>query len=156
MFIHPNFVTLIGLLMVIPFLYNLYYDRSLLECVLYFRIIYELDCFDGSIARTCNKITKYGALFDVISDNIRFILVSFVIIYKLKDRLNSLQLSFITLITLVIIYTMIKSTMNEMKSKKMRYDNDNYYKINYFESLINDFSYLQIIVLTLIKLYLLN
>ena len=105
-FIHPNFVTLIGLFMVIPFLYNLYYDRSILECVLFFIIIYELDCFDGSIARTCNKITKYGALFDIISDTIRFILVSFVILYKLKDILNSLQLSFITLITLVIIYIM--------------------------------------------------
>jgi len=143
--------------MVIPFLYNLYYDRSLLECVLFFIIIYELDCFDGSIARTCNKITKYGALFDVISDNIRFILVSFVIIYKLKDRLNSLQLSIVILIVLVFIYTGIKIIMNEINSKKMRYDNDDYYKINYFESFIHDFSYFpQIIVLILVKLYLLN
>lgn len=74
-YIHPNIITLMGLvtdLLILSFIIHGY----LIPIGLGFFIRYSCDCLDGAVARKYNKVSDIGGLLDTIADStLIFILV---------------------------------------------------------------------------------
>jgi len=79
-FIHPNVISMVGFLFVIPILYNLYKNRSVCELIILGFIRQFFDCLDGTVARSCNTCSLFGAKLDIGLDFVTFILISIYII----------------------------------------------------------------------------
>ena len=61
--VHPNTVTLIGALLIIPIVFNILHDQSGIVLVLLLIARYILDALDGTLARNCDTGSKLGCLF---------------------------------------------------------------------------------------------
>ena len=64
-------------------------DSLLVLCLFMLRVI--LDMLDGSVARKCDKITKFGGWLDQTMDNIFYPVIFFTLLYvngKLKSILG--------------------------------------------------------------------
>ncbi len=89
--ISPNTISIVGFLFVIPILLNLSYKRSLLELLILAFIKQFFDCLDGTVARTCNTGSVFGAKLDILLDTIFGIIISLYafqhIIYKPKTNI---------------------------------------------------------------------
>lgn len=98
-FISPNFITLCGSLLIIPIVNNLLKKGSLIVFLSLMITRHFLDCLDGSVARMCNKYSRFGALFDVISDIALFLSICCVAIFELARKRKTL----VNVISLIII-----------------------------------------------------
>ena len=67
--ITPNQITIFRLL-VTPLVFWLIYQENYLVGIVTFLLAAFTDALDGSLARTQNKITKFGMLFDPLADKI--------------------------------------------------------------------------------------
>lgn len=103
--LHPNDITLLGLLTIIPILKNLYNNEPVDILVMWLVIRAVLDCLDGAVARQCNKESKEGAIFDITSDLLCASLIALIVVTKLwntKFRIVSVLVSISLLHSLVI------------------------------------------------------
>lgn len=80
--VHPNFVTLTGLLSSLASSYFYYKSEPLIGALLFTSCLI-LDSTDGRVARGLGKQSKMGAILDSISDKSRSFLVSLAIIINL-------------------------------------------------------------------------
>ena len=71
-FISPNVITFLSTLLIIPIVRNLLNKGSISVFLSLMLLRYYLDCLDGSIARECNKQSKFGSIFDILSDSLLF------------------------------------------------------------------------------------
>jgi phosphatidylserine synthase len=88
--IHPNVITIIAGLMIFPIISNILYDGDVWYLILLFLVRHILDCLDGSVARKCNKVSKFGAYLDLSFDYIFFLSIYLAIGYKsvqIKNRI---------------------------------------------------------------------
>lgn len=99
-FISPNFITLLNILMIIPIIDNLINKKSFKMFLVLIIFRNYLDFLDGSVARKCNKTSKFGAVFDTISDLLYFLILTSVLIYNMRQNKNN-----IPLIVLLICFT---------------------------------------------------
>ena len=119
-FVNPNVITLLGLLMMIPILMNLYYDGSTatLICMVIFKQF--LDCLDGSVARVNKKSTNFGVFFDTLCDFITIIGYLSFSIYKIGKTKKYYYL--LVLLTLLLVY----GFFDEYKNLQTIMENCNY------------------------------
>jgi phosphatidylglycerophosphate synthase len=77
--IHPNIITLFGLMLNFVIFYLIsHHNLHLMFVVLYAR--YLADCLDGAVARKYNKQSKLGGYFDTISDGILLVILTHMIV----------------------------------------------------------------------------
>lgn len=122
--IHPNVITFIALAMSIalPFL-HIYKFHWL---VFSFIIIRQLcDCFDGAVARKCEKTSKLGGFLDTLADFICLFSVFFIILTMFyKDRQVNVVRTF--LFSSIFIISFILINLLIYKSFDFLYDHSRF------------------------------
>ncbi len=68
----PNIVTFIRLILVLPFIYLLAIDESLLALIVFILAVFS-DKLDGALARKLKQETQFGKTFDALTDSIMVI-----------------------------------------------------------------------------------
>lgn len=102
-FITPNVFTSISLIVSLIAIYYIYKRYYRIGGVLFF-IGYFFDCMDGHYARKYNMVSKFGDLYDHISDVSKFVILVIVIINsKIKNRTKKL------FIVLLVVTTLLSS-----------------------------------------------
>lgn len=71
----PNAVTTLGIVVGVALAYNIATGGNLYMALTLAILVSTLDCLDGSIARKCNKGSKFGAKYDLIADLVKTALV---------------------------------------------------------------------------------
>lgn len=84
-YINPNFITFINTLLIIPILYNLYYNLDINIFIMLNIGRAILDISDGAIARKYNMTSTFGKYFDFISD-VTYWMGIFIITYYKTGR----------------------------------------------------------------------
>ena len=87
-FFDPNLITTVGLLVTLLAAYFFYYDKPLCIIILLIILRSALDIYDGMIARKCNKTSKFGKYFDIISDSIFSLLFILLTYSKINKKYN--------------------------------------------------------------------
>lgn len=158
-FISPNLITFLGLLLTIPICQNLLNKGSTTEFVCLALLRYFMDCLDGSVARKCNKKSKFGAIFDVVADAISNIIQYLVVLYIIfkKEKTNVLLNTIIILIIISVIIGFIYDIKNEIFNDRSGSLKNN--SPHYFDNKITKFLHDNLLILTIsgylpIKLYL--
>jgi phosphatidylglycerophosphate synthase len=105
-FIHPNFITIINLLLSIPLAFNLHNDGKIIYFIIIVFFNRFLDLLDGSIARSCDKQSKIGSILDILCD---FLVVStglIMFIYKiLKSNIHkNIKITVVIFIAILLLY----------------------------------------------------
>ncbi len=108
----PNGLTTIGLILALLGIYSFYKDYNFLGGLLFF-ISYYFDCADGKMARKYNMFSKYGDLYDHMSDLIKLFLLFYVFYIKSFNK-------FIKVLVLTII--MFTITMFHMNCQEIIYN----------------------------------
>lgn len=92
-FIHPNYVTISNMFLIIPLVYSIINKSSFPIFIILVCIRAALDCLDGSIARACSTTSKLGAILDTVGDSLALISVALAVIYLmyLKNDVNMLM-----------------------------------------------------------------
>ena len=155
--IHPNTVTLIGALLIIPIVFNILYDQSTIVLILLLIARYILDGLDGTLARKCDTGSKLGAYLDLGFDYLFFIVIYCALAYKIiSDKLlakyilqNPFKIILISIaVCLFIVYNYYFITeIVELNSEKK-------IKINKWNQLIQDNSLILFLVVGLLIKYL--
>ena len=81
----PNMITTLSVVFSIISVYYLYNRFFVLASVLYI-LSYFCDCLDGYVARKYNMISKFGDMYDHISDVVSFVLYN-IVLYMINSRL---------------------------------------------------------------------
>jgi phosphatidylglycerophosphate synthase len=107
-YIHPNQITIFGILMNIVSIYYLFFLPDLnnygisFSMILFFRWL--ADCLDGNVARKYNKTSKLGNILDTCSDMMMMIIYYFYLFTRIQ---NNIFASFLTVVYSFIGYFMI-------------------------------------------------
>ena len=80
----PNLITTISLFSGLLSVYLLNNEHFIPSAILWF-ISYYFDCADGKMARKFNMTSKFGDLYDHLSDILKHILLFYILYIKLKD-----------------------------------------------------------------------
>lgn len=157
-FISPNLITFLGLLLTIPICQNLLNKGSTTEFMCLVLLRYFMDCLDGSVARKCNKKSKFGAIFDIVSDTISNLIIALLILYiiiKTKKNVLLNTIIILSIISVIInIYMVLKYEIFNDRSGSLK-NNSSHYFDNKIIKLIHDNMLILIISGYLpIKLYL--
>jgi phosphatidylglycerophosphate synthase len=140
--IHPNIITIIGILINILSLYTFFANYKVLTGILFF-LRTLCDSLDGMVARYYNKVTNFGGVLDAFADCFMVSTISFIFFYyfHLKFYIN-LILSILCGFS-VFIYLIINDALfihsNITINPKMTY-------IDIFPFLIYNNTYLSIII----------
>ena len=98
----PNTLTTFSLLFGILSIYNLKIGNTKHSSILWI-LSFIFDCFDGNYARKYNMETKFGDLYDHISDITKFILLSHIMYILKPNKLKSYLIIIILLLALSFI-----------------------------------------------------
>jgi phosphatidylglycerophosphate synthase len=107
----PNTLTTISLVFSIVsaiFFYHNYYEAA----VIFFIISYIYDCTDGFYARKYGMTSKFGDLYDHVSDWFKIALISFVMYKKNSSKFIKYVPFMLVLITLMIIQFGCQETLH--------------------------------------------
>lgn len=116
-FIHPNIITILGGILSIFLCINIIYKKDILVAILLAFLIQLCDCLDGSIARTCNKQSKFGALLDNTVDILKFTIItlSFLIVL-FQFKFTSVHYIVVSFVIIFMIYFIIMWFVKEKDS----------------------------------------
>lgn len=107
-FIHPNIVTLTSLFLVKPLIDNIVLKKSMKGFLTIGFLKYIIDCFDGSIARKCNKKSYFGSILDYTIDSLFYNIVYY---FFYKKCLNIISNNSLKIVIHVIYLYWIKSNI---------------------------------------------
>lgn len=99
--IHPNYITGFGFILNFIILYYLCFHNNKIDDVILIGLLFSrwlADCLDGNVARKYNKTSKFGNIFDSVSDMILEIIIIF---YFCKNINNT---NFTTIIILICVF----------------------------------------------------
>lgn len=85
--LHPNVVTLLGMVLLFP-LFHALKNKSTILVLLILLVRSYLDNLDGELARKCNKTTKFGGVLDLVNDTIGHALLGSFILMLLIPSLK--------------------------------------------------------------------
>ncbi len=134
--LHPNFVTLLGLLCGLIAFFSLCVGKVYLT-IFFLCLSAFFDILDGTVARLTNKTSKFGAYFDLISDKLveclilvgfYFYMPHFVVTY------------FVTLIVLIFNFSTVSlknSLFYEKNPMQIQYDFSNFERNSCFFAYIS-------------------
>ncbi len=124
----PNGLTTISLVLGLLGVYSLYKDYNFLGGLL-FLISYYFDCADGKMARKYEMFSKYGDIYDHVSDLVKLILLFYV--FYIKSFTKFIKILIITLI--LFTFTMFYMNCQELiYNKKSESGYLNIFNINIF------------------------
>lgn len=117
--ISPNFITFLGLILNFIILYILFYknvkQKNIFIVFIFIMCLRWLfDNLDGGIARKYNKTSKFGQLFDSLSDDMLFLIFVLYFYNMLKKNKNT-KLSIITFIYIIIIIYIILNVCHNIQ-----------------------------------------
>jgi len=128
-YIHPNIITISGLIINFYIYYLLYTPHSNIYLLTFFMIYRWLaDCLDGAVARKYNKGSKLGHHLDTISD----IILGFICINYIQSFIFNLSFNYSLLIYLIFLFILNK-TFNFIET------HDNLKKIKNNKAILNNF-----------------
>lgn len=87
----PNMLTTYSVMFKVMAVLTLWYNKLLAFCVLYF-VSYIFDCMDGFMARKYKMYSIIGDMYDHISDNVTYLAIILIVIYKLRSRKKQLAI----------------------------------------------------------------
>lgn len=98
----PNGLTTLSLLLGLLSSYLFYKNHNYIASILFF-LAYFYDCADGHFARKYKMTSKFGDIYDHISDVIKMLVLLYVMYLKSKEK-------FFKLLPLIIILAILAST----------------------------------------------
>ena len=98
----PNLITTISLICGLGSVYSVNKDNYISGAILWF-LSYYFDCADGKMARKFKMTSKFGDIYDHVSDIIKHLLLFYVLYKKLNYNLPQLKLITITIIFIIIL-----------------------------------------------------
>lgn len=116
--VHPNVISVVGFLIVLPILYNIHYRRGVPELLVLAFVRQFFDCLDGTVARRCGTGSMLGAQLDIGLDLLTAVLVSVYVLYRLatappKETYKTVVLSGMIL---VIVFYLGKYMYDKLSS----------------------------------------
>ena len=103
--IHPNIITLSGLIPIYYFYIDMRYNNKPYRALLWLLLTQIIDCLDGEVARQCNKQTNFGSKFDGFVDSIRLsICIHLFLIIVLQLKLKNELFIFIIIFLVLILF----------------------------------------------------
>lgn len=125
--IHPNYITGFGFILNFIILYYLCFHNNKINDVILIGLLFSrwfADCLDGNVARKYGKTSKFGNIFDSVSDIILEIIIIF---YFCKNINNSNFTTIIITISVIralyfIFYKNIFVSHDELKNGKNIFD----------------------------------
>lgn len=147
--IHPNVVTIIGLLINMTFLYI----RKDYKFIFYLFNILRIICdnLDGMIARTYKKTSYIGGLLDTLSDLTHIGVISYIIFKDVFDF--NYFYSFISMSILMCIMVFYMYNINALSNHSNLYDRKNYLIIDYIPIFISQNTYLSVLFLNIFFIF---
>lgn len=115
----PNVLTTYSLVFGLMSAYFFYYSHNLIAICL-FIIAYYYDCADGFFARKYNMTTKFGDIYDHISDVCKIVLIFTIMYYKDSNK-------FITIFPVLLITFSI--SLIHLGCQETLYDKDESYSL---------------------------
>lgn len=101
-FVHPNVLSILGILMDFVILYSaLNYHFLLLGVSLFVR--YSCDCLDGAVARKYNRVSNFGGFLDTLADNTMIFVLAYSITTLLENEYALLIACIITSFNLLYL-----------------------------------------------------
>lgn len=150
-FIHPNIITLSSLFFVKPLINNIVLKKSIKGFLTIGFLKYIIDCFDGSVARKCNKTSYFGSILDFSIDSIFWNISGYFLYKKLLELAsNKFQKIIIHLVYIYCIIANIKRIYFRIMNKT-----ENNEEIN-IEFKIRKFYHDNMLIVDLIKNYLIK
>jgi len=143
-YIHPNLITISGIIMniYIYYLLNNNSDKYILGICLFYRWL--VDILDGAVARKYNKTSKLGNILDTFSDfMIGFILYNYIQKYIFNFSLEVFTFIYIVIISLMIHKYNLLDNHYVIKNKKKNI-------IDYFNGFMVDNSILHYLIFYII------
>lgn len=118
--ISPNLISWLGFFTIIPILNNLEYGRGLVELILLTFCKQFLDCLDGTVARTCGKVSRFGSKLDTFLDMLFIFIIGIYVGKRLiYDSTCNLYLKGILLSIIVLsIYHIAYFLFKKLKAEK--------------------------------------
>lgn len=101
-YIHPNEVTVLGVILTIIIGYVFFYNTSVILLVFLMIIRTLCDIYDGLIARKCNKTTKIGKNLDILSDTLLALIILTIAFFKINNKFIYLKFLILILISIFI------------------------------------------------------
>ncbi|MDA1038658.1 MAG: CDP-alcohol phosphatidyltransferase family protein, partial [bacterium] len=95
-FVHPNHLTLFRIIMTPAVIWVLYLENYAVGVPL-FLIVAFTDALDGTMARTRNQVTQWGAFWDPVADKILISLTILLIVVQHINVLLGLLIIFVEL-----------------------------------------------------------
>jgi phosphatidylglycerophosphate synthase len=120
----PNIITTFSLISGLTSGYMIYKKNFKIAGLLFF-LAYYFDCVDGKFARKYNMVTKFGDMYDHISDIFKFFLVIFLLY---KDNTKKFARTGIIIILLIFL------CLYQISCQQAIYENKNKDKDNNSES----------------------
>ena len=133
-FIHPNYVTITNMFIIIPLVYGILYKWSFPTFVTLIFLRAVLDCLDGSIARTCKTTSELGALLDRLGDSLASLCVSISLVYLIYLKYGKKSFIYIALFMLFVLSNVMYVNYKLDKKEKLtgiyKCFHDNYIVLN--------------------------
>ena len=102
-FIHPNYVTITNMIIIIPLVYGILYKWSFPTFITLIFVRAVLDCLDGSIARTCKTTSELGALLDRLGDSLALLSIATSLVYLIYLKYGKKSYMYIILFMLFVL-----------------------------------------------------
>lgn len=125
--LHPNYITTLGNVFALLTFY--FFIKNQFWLVVLFAFCKQLcDIYDGIIARKCNKTSKFGKIYDILSDAFYMVIILLLTIMKVSYRFKWIKiiLSFMVIYYFYSIYHMYDTnyeTINNSTLSRIIHDN---------------------------------
>ena len=125
--LHPNYITTLGNVFALLTFY--FFMKNQFWFVLLFAFCKQLcDIYDGIIARKCNKTSKFGKIYDILSDTFYTVIILILTIMKVSYRFKWIKLicSFLIIGFIYFTYKSYHSnyeTINDSVISRIMHDN---------------------------------
>jgi CDP-diacylglycerol--glycerol-3-phosphate 3-phosphatidyltransferase len=113
--VRPNYVTIFRLLS-IPFIIWLLAVGRYDAATILFAVAAISDAVDGAIARTRNKITDWGIVFDPLTDKLLIGIIGGMLIYRFVSHLLAIEIIFVELLLVFSAYYRFKGRVVPAKT----------------------------------------
>ncbi len=121
----PNMITTVSFIFGLISAYLLYKQKYILSALVY-AISYYYDCMDGSLARQYKMISKFGDLYDHLTDTIVIVAILWILITNTEMSKNYKLFGFILFIVFTLLLVVHTSHQEDYYNKIKNKDKENY------------------------------
>ena len=114
----PNGITTISLILGLSTSYFAYNDKYIIAAITWL-LAYYFDCADGKMARKFKMTSKFGDLYDHVSDILKHIILFYILYNKLNKETKSTKYIIILIIVIIGLLTVAQIGCQEKLTKKI-------------------------------------